>query len=299
MYQPYIHGSQAAPRNTKRAFLLSGTAKKGYGLCYNHDIIDATAEQSTGSSTISASIATWCDARKVQVELPSVNNALHFAGVIDEASDGKVGPCWVVIHEPGSICEIYAGSIASSQITGGVAGNKVMTFCVAVNSVGAVATAFVSVGYANGAYVGPALYGAGAALLLAEGVASTYYMAELLTGRPSGGYEFITVKGEDVGQASAAAPYLIRHGVIEAYSSTGAATLSINVPAFPGAELIIKGYTGTSDIVISGNMARAAVSLENWSFAAAGVATITAAEHVELVAANTVWLVKHSTVTVT
>jgi len=297
-----VHGA-AAPKDTQRVFLISGTANTGYGVCYNADIVDAVAEESSGAATISAPIDKWCDARRMQVERPTFRNAMHFAGVVDDASDGVVGPNWITIHKPGSICEIYAGTVASAGITAGVAeGTKILGFCIPTGSLGAVLTAYVSVGYDQGSFVGPALPGEGAALVLAEGAASAKYMAQLMTGKPCGGVQFQYMRGTaDYGQGSSALvpACLIRHGAIMAMNS-GAAILSINVPPFPGAELLITGYTGTSDIAVkSGNWVRSEVSLEALAFAVAGDCTITAAEHVHLVAANTVWRILHASVDIT
>jgi len=193
--------------------------------------------------------------------------------------------------------------VASCQITAGVAeGTKILGFCIPTGSLGAAAlTAYVSVGYEQGNFVGPALPGEGSALVLAEGAASAYRMAQLMTGKPAGGVQFQYMRGTaDYGQGSSTMvpASLIRHGVICAQCS-GGAILSINVPPFPGAELLIYGYADTSDISIkSAHWARAGVSLEALAFQVGGDATITAAEHVHLVAANTVWSILHSSVTI-
>jgi hypothetical protein len=234
MYQPVVHGSQAAPRNTKRAFLLTGTAYKGKAVCYNFDITDAIAEHSTGTiATLTAAISAWCDARRVQVEAPSYQNNLNFAGVVDEVSDGKVGPAWILIHEPGSICEIYAKSVATvgSRNTGQLM-NFLMDYASTASVVG------TAVGTANGEFYDGGFPGVGAAQLLAEGAAANYYMAELQTGPPSGGVQRYSIVSTSPGVT------IITHGVVlisaAAAGTVVAALLSVAAGKFVGQHLQIR-----------------------------------------------------------
>jgi len=91
------HLSQA--RKIPKRVLLTGsngdTFVKGQGLCYNSDY--GTATENDGE-------------RFNRVELPSVSNNRHFAGVLDHnVTIGVTGKTWVTINEPGSICEIAIG----------------------------------------------------------------------------------------------------------------------------------------------------------------------------------------------
>ncbi|KKK88294.1 hypothetical protein LCGC14_2744640, partial [marine sediment metagenome] len=113
---------------TKRVFLLAGTAKEGYAMCYNFDAFDVTAENVT-QTTPAISKADFNDARRVMVEPPNTGNNMHFAGVVSYKSDGVVGPNWIEIYEPGSICDIYA-SVDCDHGSSGVSPNswQVLTF---------------------------------------------------------------------------------------------------------------------------------------------------------------------------
>lgn len=232
-----VHGNSAAPRNTKRTFLISGTVYKGRGVCYNWDITDATAEQTSGGSSISAGITVWCDARRVQVEAPDYGNNVHFAGVVDEASDSKTGPCWITVHEPGSICEIYAksaatvGSASPYRNTG-----QIMNFLVDYSST--LSTPVAAVATSNGEFYDGGFLGTGAAQLLAENSAGTYCMAQLLTGPPSGGIQRLSLLSTLAGVT------VIKHGVVlmsaAAAGTVIACLISVGSGSFVGQHLLFK-----------------------------------------------------------
>ncbi len=240
----HAHGNAAAPRNTKRVFLISGTANRGMALNYNYDIIDATAEQSSGGSTISAGVTTWCDARRVQVETPTRLNNMHFAGVVDESSDGKTGPGWVTIHEPGSICEIYATGVCSAGVSAVQNLGDTLTYNVAFNSAGTYSTTTVL--HPNGAFSFSGLPGAGTARVLSEVSAAgadsqAYAMAELLTGEQSGGVQVLATTATV--SCFVATVTCIKHGRVVLSTATVSAhadsLISIGLPTFVGQELII------------------------------------------------------------
>ena len=176
-----VHGGGVLKR-TKRVFLISGTAYEGYAVCYNFNVHSQTAE---GDAIPNASNVDWCDARRVQVEVPAVGNNMHFAGVVAQESEGVVGPNWIAIHEPGSVCRIYSAVTAQhlnvdnpNPTTDG--SGEVLTFCIATGT----ATG------ANGKFVANGFTGEGAAMVLeSQPTASQLIMGQLLTGPPSGGVQ--------------------------------------------------------------------------------------------------------------
>lgn len=177
---------------TKRVFLVSGTAHTGWWVNYNWDAVNVAAENQTLAL---ASEVRWCDARRVQVEYPSVNNHLHGAGVIDKSSDGVVGPNWINIHEPGSICPI---SVPSAVCSAGYAGlnctGQFLTFTIATS------TTFGS--HQTGQFYAGGLPGIGSAIILNDAVASDLLpiklpMAELMTGQQSGGVQCYDIISTD------------------------------------------------------------------------------------------------------
>jgi len=224
---------------TRRVFLVSGTAREGYAVCYNWDAQNVTAENDTLAN---ASAPYWCDARRVMVEAPSYNNHMHFAGVVAKESDGVVGPNWISIHEPGSVCNIYAAAAASAGIGGDKNTGDMLTFGVAVNSVGAADTD-------NGKFIGPGLPGEGSAILLSEGSANGLRMAQLLEGPPSGGYQTLSYT------TTLAGTTVIIHGFCELESvaaAAGAASIPVADGQFVGQTLVIKqGSAPVNTVTIS------------------------------------------------
>ena len=238
---------------TKRVFLASGTAYTGYAVCYNYDAVGVTAENDT-LSTLTA-ITDWCDARRVQVEVPNIKNNANFAGVVDEASNGVVGPNWILIHEPGSICEVATSAVISIG-TPGTAPCPILNFTVGNNSV----TDYTD---QNGKFWLQGLPGAGAAQILEENDGSDgRVMAQLLTGPQSGGVQVVgTAVTISALCVSSDAP-LIKQGVVcltalnldAADPAAAPISLALSTPtAFPGQRLIIKGAGATTatDVVIS------------------------------------------------
>jgi hypothetical protein len=253
-----IHGGAATPKSTKRVFLRTGTAYTGYAVNYNWDAIDVTAENETGytgnfgTAAITASIAMWCDARQVMVEAPSADNNCHFAGVVDESSNGVVGPNWILINEPGSVCKIYTAAIVSTG-SGFRNTGTTLAFTIAKSSVGGVGTN-------NGMFYKTGLPGRGSAVLLAEGAAadpgSTYLkMAKLMTGPESGGVQTLASMTEILGRAASTLG-CINHGVITYADavSTGpytAAQISVGSGTFMGQRLIINGPLAAASCLVS------------------------------------------------
>src|SRR3989338_10680983 len=159
-----IVGGGGVLTKTRRVFYRTGTANAGYAVNYNFDAVDITAE----SESLSGATATdWCDARRVQVEDPSFENNLHFAGAIDKVSDGVVGPNWILIHEPGSICQIHAAITVDHRDASVASANAgtMLTFGVCTNSVGA---AHTTAPYINGQWQKYGLPGEGSAMVRSE-----------------------------------------------------------------------------------------------------------------------------------
>jgi len=253
-----IHGGAAVPVKTKRVFLHTGTAHEGYAVNYNWDAIDVTAENETGytgqfgTAAVTASIAMWCDARQLMVEAPSADNNCHFAGVVDKASDNVVGPNWITVHEPGSVCKIYTiGTVSaggSYRNTGGT-----LSFTIAKSSTG-------GVGAYNGMFYKSGLPGRGTAVVLAEGAASvpgdTYLkMARLMTGDESGGVQTLASMTEILGRAASTLG-VINQGVITYADavSTGpytAGQISVGNGKKVGQHLIIGGPLAAASCLIS------------------------------------------------
>lgn len=260
--ESYVHGGGAVPVRTRRVFLHTGTAYEGLAVCFNNDAVNVTAENesvASGTRGFHSAIDGWSDARVLMVEAPKEGNMLTFAGVVAKESDGVVGPNWITIHRPGSICRVYSTCIVSSLITGGIgvaaiSVAKVLNFCYAIQG----NTAAVLTAPRSGAFLGGGFRGEGAAQMLAEGVASlpndTYLkMARLLEGPPSGGITYLACTSVDMGQASHTSPYVPLHGTcIVMASSAGSAIVTIAAagPAFAGAALdLINGDVATANSV--------------------------------------------------
>jgi len=183
-----VHGG-GAPVQTKRVFLLSGTAEEGKAVCFNWDALTVTAENdSLGGVMATISAADFTDARRVMVEDPDASNKLHFAGIVDKASDGVVGPNWILVHEVGSVCNVYTGA----AITCNIGAAAITTLPTAATAKPQILT-FNAGGPNTGEYSLAGLPGEGCVMLLAEGAASvpsdTYLkMGKILGGDlPSGG----------------------------------------------------------------------------------------------------------------
>mgnify|MGYP001614255864 FL=1 len=185
-----IVGGGGVLTKAKRVFYRAGTAYEGYAVCWNFDALDIAAE---GETITAASATDWCDARRVQVEDPSFENNVHFAGVIDGASAGVVGPNWILIHEPGSICKVHTAITVDHRDATATSVNsyQMLTFGVCTNSVGA---AHTTAPYINGQWQKYGLPGEGSAIVLeAATTASALVMAELLTGPQSGGRQYLPI----------------------------------------------------------------------------------------------------------
>ena len=265
----YVHGGAAAPVKTKRVFLRAGTAHEGYAVNYNWDeVANQTEGDSVTSTRAALTAAGWNDARRTQVEVPTFQNNMHFAGVVDAASDGVVGPNWITIHEPGSICNIYTGAAVSVGV-GGDDGNQGTTRTFTIAST----TADLTMGDTNGQFIYSGLPGKGTATLLAEGAASApndsyLKMAELQDGMPSGGVQTYTLISTNMTMSCC-----IHHGVIALgagtltiESTTG--TLSVTAGDFIGQTLIVRGPATAVSHVYAVNVLTAVVvvaSLESWA----------------------------------
>ena len=171
-----VNGGGTSPTYTRRVYYI-GTDEllEGYALCYNFDASDVSAE----NLTLSAGVAEECPARRLQVEKPSVNNCVHFAGVVSNKSAGVTGPGWVEINLPGSVCNIYAAASVDHGATGtGMNTGQMLTF---------------STDQYYFKYTG--VPGSGSAIVLQDVDRSTtngLVMAELQTGMPSGGFQLVT-----------------------------------------------------------------------------------------------------------
>jgi hypothetical protein len=230
---------------TKRVFLASGnTAYTGYAVCYNHDAVAQTVE--AYAMTVLTAITDWCDARRVQVEAPSQNNNVNFAGVVDRQSNGVVGPNWILIHEPGSICNVATSAVISIGTT---SQNETayLNFTVGMNS----AASYTSL---NGKFTYAGFAGAGAAQILEENAANGLAMAQLLEGPQSGGVQAIGTVVTITAIANVSDCPLIRHGVVTLTAcnldTTDADlfTCGLSVPThnYPGQRLLIKTAASTT-----------------------------------------------------
>jgi hypothetical protein len=244
-----VHGGSAVPKRTKRVFLRTGTAYTGYAVCYNWDAIDVTAEN---EALITASVNMWCDARQVMVEAPAADNNCHFAGVIDESSEGVVGPNWILIHEPGSVCKIRTYGTSTTG-TGYRNTGQDMAFTIAKTSVGGVGTT-------NGQFYLTGFPGRGSAVLLAEGTlslpADSYLkMARLQVGPECGGVQTIASMTLIMGRAASTLG-VINHGRIYFGDAvtTGPETacgISVADGSFVGQHLLIGGPVTAASCLIS------------------------------------------------
>lgn len=289
-----VHGGAAVPRLQKRVFLATGTVKTGEAVCYNWDVTDVSAEN---ESVLSASAAMWCDARRLMVERPSTSNHMHFAGVVDSASNGITGPNWIVINVPGSVCKVYTKSTVSAGFSGNRSTGQVVTFCVGLNTVGVENTTY------NGKFVQGGLPGMGSALVLAEGAASvpsdTYLkMAELLTGGQSGGVQMMALVSTAYSTATA-----IMHGVIDLAlaDSAGvtAGTISVADGKFVDQRFVVKGPVTDNSVAVAVNFTTLFtpfISGEYLSAAplvSANQATLTAAtKFIDAVWNGTAWVIR-------
>ena len=230
-----IVGGGAPLTKTQRVFYRTGTANAGYAVCWNFAAISVTAENENLANN---SATDWCDARRVQVEDPAFENNLHFAGVIDKASDGVVGPNWILVHRPGSICQIHTAITVDhrdASVTSANAG-QMLTFGVCTNSVGA---AHTTAPYVNGQWQKYGLPGEGSAMVLeAATTASALIMAELLTGPPSGGRQYIPLLATAIGGIT-----ITYHGVTFISAETTATTVgscAIGAGTFIGQRKIVE-----------------------------------------------------------
>ena len=225
-----VHGGGVL-KKTKRVFLRTGTAHAGYAVCYNWDAVGVTAENDTMS--VNTAITDWCDARRVMVEAPSYENNMHFAGVVAEESNGVVGPNWITIHEPGSICKIYSASTVDPRDDSISTKNsgEMLTFTIATNSAGAA-------GDDNGQFKYGGLPGEGSAIILeAETSGDALVMAQLLKGPASGGYQTLECLTTHTGATA------IPHGCILLSSKATAsavASIAVSDGKFVGQKLVIK-----------------------------------------------------------
>jgi hypothetical protein len=148
---------------------------EGYALCYNFDASDVSAE----NLTLSAGVDEECPARRLQVEKPSINNSVHFAGVVsNKHASGFTGPGWVEINMPGSVCNIYAAASVDHGSTGtGMNSGQILTFDLDAYT-----------------FTYDGIIGEGSAIVLQDVDRSStngLVMAELCIGVPSGGVQTI------------------------------------------------------------------------------------------------------------
>ncbi len=173
-----VHGGGTSPVMVRRVFYSGAdTLKEGYALCYNFNAADVTAENQTLSSPESVENS----ARRLMVEKPDIFNSLHFAGVVSNKSNGVIGPGWIEINCPGSICNIYCAAEAdheTSDIPTNMNSGQMLTFdCDAYT------------------FTYPGCPGSGSAMVLQDVDRSStngLVMAELMTGMPSGGIQTVS-----------------------------------------------------------------------------------------------------------
>lgn len=242
-------GVGAVPTKTRRAFLRSGTAYEGYAVCYNWDAVGVTQEND--SISINTAITDWCDARRGMVDVPDASNHMHFAGVVDKSSDGIVGPNWITIHEPGSICNIYTDSVVTTNAGDTPPTNNpcLLTFTIGMHS----AASFTTL---NGVFKFSGLPGAGSAWALEETTTTPQLvMAQLQDGPPSGGVQAVGTNATVTALAVFSDLPMIVHGkVITSTASLNCTeTSTVSVPRatgnhFPGQRLIFDaaGFANTT-----------------------------------------------------
>ena len=207
-----VHGGGTSPTISRRVYYIgTDTLYEGYALCYNFDSYDQSAEGiSTHINTGDFGVDDASPARRIQVEKPSINNCVHFAGVVSEKSDGVTGPGWVEIYLPGSVCNIYAYASADHGSTGtGMNTGQTLTFT------------------ANQYYFQrTGLPGSGSAIVLQDVDRSStagLCQAELMTGPPSGGVQ-IVASTETTGVVSAGGALCIAPFGVTVLDSTSMTT---------------------------------------------------------------------------
>lgn len=275
--------------NTQRVFYRTGTATEGYAVCWNFAAASIAAE---GETISNASSADWCDARRVRVEDPSFENNMHFAGVIDGASNGIVGPNWILIHRPGSICKVHTAITVDHRDASVTSANsgQALTFGVCTNSVGA---AHTSAPYINGQFMKYGLAGEGTAIVLeAATTASALVMAQLMTGPPSGGRQYIPAMSSTIMGVT-----ITYHGITYISAEAGATTvmsIAIGNGCFIGQRKIIEldgAVTGVGLKVsftgATGNLS--AEYLSNPQQVAITAATLLSGEYVDMVWSGSKW----------
>lgn len=182
MWMNPIHGG-AAPSMRRSVFYTgTDTLYEGYALCYDFNAADVNQENET-QTTPDVGEEYKNNARRILVEKPTEKNKIHFAGVVDEASNGVTGPAWVTINVPGSVCNVYAYSNADHERSADG------------NASGQIFNVVVGQYYMmDGGYPGR-----GAAMVLQDVDRSStagLVMAELMDGAPSGGYCTVAVHSD-------------------------------------------------------------------------------------------------------
>ena len=175
-----VHGGGMTPLITQRVYYTgTDTLYEGYALCYNFDAYHVSAENLNASLwNLDTAVSEPCSARRIQVEKPSLNNCVHFAGTVSAKSNGVTGPGWVEICLPGSTCNVYVNADCDHGSSGvGMNTGQTLTF---------------TIDQYYFKYTG--VPGTGSALILQDVDRSTtagLAMAELMTGPPSGGYQVV------------------------------------------------------------------------------------------------------------
>ncbi len=216
MFMNTIHGGAASSLTTSVYYTGSDTLLEGYALCYDFNAYDVNQENAT-QTTPNVGEEFYADARRVLVEKPTEQNKVHFAGVVAAESNAVVGPGWVTIHRPGSICNVYAASdVDSENPTGGTEGAGTAVGDLVNLVVGEYH--FKDFGFA----------GSGAALILQDvNRASTngLVMAELMTGAPSGGINIMDAQ-------------ISTHNSVELTTATTLSNLLGYIPAMCGTYVV-------------------------------------------------------------
>lgn len=159
-----LYETQVRKIQRKIWFDGSGSLEKGQGLCYNRTVVTSETGETAADKN---------GKRDKTVSLPSAANCLAFAGVTDQSYTAKTGGQWIIINEPGSVCEIYTGETSLAL------GFETMLICTITAS---------NPGYF---YAAGASKGKGNARLLSTVSAAGTCLAELMTGEESGLVEVI------------------------------------------------------------------------------------------------------------
>jgi len=258
-------GGNSAFKKTKRVFLhTTAVAYEGYAMCYNWDSMGLDAEGNAFTTQYGRALGTiiedWSDARRIMVESPSEDNNLHFAGVVDECSDGVTGPNWIEIHEPGSVCKIYASLSGVAGYADGITCSYPGSGVLTSHNMGAMLTFNIGtiVGVTDttqtdaGEFKYTGFAGEGSAMVLqVASDADQLIMAELMEGEPSGGVQCLPFgTGSDVNAGITIMVGGVTLISAATLSASGLGSAAISAGAWPGMKKKIATTAAASNLSV-------------------------------------------------